>query len=163
MAGDRFLVYSTWQWADEHRRAGCPVFRYFYARPRPPMVAAMGNAVAGLAGGVIRAPDAQAIAMPPDHGSANGLIAEIVEAAKGKQARHDAKEHNHQANTIPAMVDILLADLAPAAKALDKLPADEAAGVKAWFVDIAKAIAEAAKDTDDAEQQVIDRIAATFA
>lgn len=109
------------------------------------------------------AASAKAIAMPPDHGSANGLIAEIVEAAKGKQARHDAKEHNHQANTIPAMVDILLADLAPAAKALDKLPADEAAGVKAWFVDIAKAIAEAAKDTDDAEQQVIDRIAATFA
>lgn len=106
---------------------------------------------------------AKAIAMPPDHGAANALIAEIVEAAKGKEARHDAKEHTHQANTIPVMVDLLLADLVPAAEALKKLPAEEAAGVKAWLVDIAKAIAAAAKDTDEAEQQVIDRIAAIFA
>jgi para-nitrobenzyl esterase len=78
LAGDRFLVYSTWQWADEHRRAGCPVFRYFYARPRPPMVAAMGNAVAGLAGGVIRAPDAQAIAMPPAKGAVHSADIEYA-------------------------------------------------------------------------------------
>lgn len=54
LSGDRFVVYSTWKWADDHRRSGCPVFRYYYAHPRPPMVQAMGDAVAGLAGGVIR-------------------------------------------------------------------------------------------------------------
>ncbi|MCU1369972.1 MAG: hypothetical protein JWO77_1166 [Ilumatobacteraceae bacterium] len=104
---------------------------------------------------------AKAIAMPHDHGAANGLIAEIIEVAKGKEARQDAK--HHKAPTIPAMVDSLLADLPIAAKALDKLPADEAAGVKTWFTDIATAIAGAAKGTSAEEQQVIDRIAAVFA
>ncbi len=28
LSGDRFVVYSTWKWADDHRRSGCPVFRY---------------------------------------------------------------------------------------------------------------------------------------
>ena len=104
---------------------------------------------------------AKAIAMPHDHGSANALIVEIIEVAKGKQARHDAKDH--KAGSIPAMVDALLADLAPANAALAKLPADEAAGVKAWFTDIAAAIADAAKGTSPEEQHVIDRIAAIFA
>ncbi len=104
---------------------------------------------------------AKAIAMPHDHGAANGLIAEIIEVAKSKEARKDAQDH--KAPTVPAMVDALLADLPAATAALDKLPADEAAGVKAWFTDIAKAIADAAKGTSDEEQKVIDRIAAIFA
>jgi hypothetical protein len=104
---------------------------------------------------------AKAIAMPHDHGAANGLIAEIIEVAKSKEARKDAK--HHKAPTIPAMVDSLLEDLPTAATALAKLPADEAAGVKTWFRDIAVAIADAAKGTSAEEQQVIDRIAATFA
>lgn len=104
---------------------------------------------------------AKAIAMPHDHGPANALIAEIIQVAKGKEARKDAK--HHKAPTVPAMVDALLADLPAAATALAKLPADEAAGVKAWFTDIATAIADAAKGTSPEEQQVIDRIAAVFA
>jgi hypothetical protein len=105
---------------------------------------------------------AKAIAMPHDHGDANALIAEIIQVAKGKEARHDAK--HHKAATVPAMVDALLADLPAAATAIDaKLPAQEAAGVKAWFADIATAIADAAKGTSPEEQQVIDRIAAVFA
>ncbi|WP_394338484.1 carboxylesterase/lipase family protein [Hymenobacter chitinivorans] len=55
MAGDRFIAYSTWKWADAHRQTGGqPVYRYLFARPRPAMTAAMGNATAGLAGGVIK-------------------------------------------------------------------------------------------------------------
>jgi para-nitrobenzyl esterase len=54
---DRFVVRSTWQWADDHGKTGNPVFRYFYAHPRPPMVPEMGGAVAGLAGGIIDNPD----------------------------------------------------------------------------------------------------------
>ncbi|MDX2045425.1 MAG: carboxylesterase family protein, partial [Chitinophagaceae bacterium] len=55
LAGDRFIAYSTWKWADVHvRTAKKPVYRYLYERPRPPMTPEMGNATAGLAGGVQR-------------------------------------------------------------------------------------------------------------
>lgn len=36
LASDRFIVYSTWKWAELHRRTGQQkVFRYLFARPRP--------------------------------------------------------------------------------------------------------------------------------
>ncbi|HWT02702.1 MAG TPA: carboxylesterase family protein [Pyrinomonadaceae bacterium] len=55
LAGDLFIAYSTWKWSDLHARtAGKPVYRYLYARPRPEMRQEMGNATAGLAGGVVR-------------------------------------------------------------------------------------------------------------
>ncbi|HYY96236.1 MAG TPA: carboxylesterase family protein, partial [Pyrinomonadaceae bacterium] len=38
LASDRFIGYSTWKWSDLHARTGgSPVYRYFYARPRPAM------------------------------------------------------------------------------------------------------------------------------
>jgi para-nitrobenzyl esterase len=39
LAGDRFTGFSTWRWADLHRRTGGgqPVYRYLYTRPRPAM------------------------------------------------------------------------------------------------------------------------------
>ncbi|MFZ4559283.1 MAG: carboxylesterase/lipase family protein [Saprospiraceae bacterium] len=54
LAGDRFIGFSTWRWSQYHQKtgAGQPVYRYFYTRPRPPMVPEMGDAVPGLAGGV---------------------------------------------------------------------------------------------------------------
>lgn len=81
LAGDRFLVYSTWKWADEQRKNGdCPVFRYYYAHPRPPMVPEMGDAVAGLAGGVVRKPNAaaQAMVMPPAKGAVHSADIEYA-------------------------------------------------------------------------------------
>jgi len=80
LAADRFIVYSTWKWADEHRRTGCPVFRYLYAHPRPPMVPEMGDAVAGLAGGVVRNPDegAKAMVMPPAKGAVHSADIEYA-------------------------------------------------------------------------------------
>jgi hypothetical protein len=42
------------------------------------------------------------------------------------------------------------------------LPANEAAAVGEWFVDIAKAIAASAKTVNPAEQGAIDKIAALF-
>lgn len=104
---------------------------------------------------------AKAITMPGDHGAANALIAQIAEVAKGKEARSDAK--HHKASTIPLMIDSLLEDLPAAATALAKLPDDEAAGVRAWYVDIARLIAEASKGVSPEEQAVVDRIAAIFA
>ncbi len=55
LAGDMFIGFSTWRWSDVQSNTGSkPVFRYLYGRPRPQMRAEMGNAVAGLAGGIIR-------------------------------------------------------------------------------------------------------------
>lgn len=55
LASDYFIGYSTWQWSDvQARTSKQPVYRYLYARPRPQMRAEMGNARAGLAGGVIK-------------------------------------------------------------------------------------------------------------
>ncbi|MCB0047408.1 MAG: carboxylesterase family protein [Caldilineaceae bacterium] len=80
LAGDRFLVYSTWKWADEQAKRGCPVYRYYYAHPRPPMVPEMGDAVAGLAGGVIRESEAAdgAVAMPPAKGAVHSADIEYA-------------------------------------------------------------------------------------
>ena len=55
LASDRFIAYSTWKWADmQQQTGGQPVYRYLYARPRPAMTPEMGNATAGLAGGVVK-------------------------------------------------------------------------------------------------------------
>ncbi|MBW3129066.1 carboxylesterase/lipase family protein [Hymenobacter profundi] len=55
LAGDRFIAYSTWKWAEmQQKTGGQPVYRYLYARPRPAMTPEMGNATAGLAGGVVK-------------------------------------------------------------------------------------------------------------
>jgi para-nitrobenzyl esterase len=44
LASDRFIAYSTWKWLEEHgRTSGKPVYRYFFSRPRPPVI----NAAAG--------------------------------------------------------------------------------------------------------------------
>lgn len=62
LAGDRFIGYSTWKWADLHSKTGGnkPVYRYLYARPRPAMTPEMGNAESGLAGGVVKSTTAAA-------------------------------------------------------------------------------------------------------
>jgi para-nitrobenzyl esterase len=45
LAGDQFIGFGTWKWADVHSRTGGkPVYRYFYAHPRPPMKDAKENA-----------------------------------------------------------------------------------------------------------------------
>lgn len=67
-AGDQFMGHSTWKWATLHHRTGNrPVYRYLYAHPRPPMTPEMGNAIAGLAGGIIK--DGSAPPPPPPRGA----------------------------------------------------------------------------------------------
>jgi hypothetical protein len=103
---------------------------------------------------------ARTIAHPPAGGPAEGLIAEIAKEAEGKEARHNARQH--QVANLEQVVEASLADLGGAATALRKLPNDEAAQVGRWFVDIAKAVAAAAKTVTPAEQETIDKIAALF-
>jgi len=79
LAGDHFIGYSTWKWAElQIKTGGRPVFRYFYARPRPPMRPEMGNAVAGLAGGVVKEQKAAAVAMPPARGAVHSAEIEYA-------------------------------------------------------------------------------------
>lgn len=54
LAGDKFIGFSTWKWIDVQTKTGKPVYRYLYSRPRPPMSATVGNASAGLAGGIVK-------------------------------------------------------------------------------------------------------------
>jgi len=77
LAGDRFIAYSTWKWAEVHQRTGAsPVFRYYFARPRPAMKATMGNATPGLAGGVVR--NSTAPPQPPSRGAVHSAEIEYA-------------------------------------------------------------------------------------
>ncbi len=79
LAGDRFIGFGTWKWIDQHARTGTrPTYRYYYARPRPPMRPEMGDAVAGLAGGVVRGPEARANAAPPARGAVHSAEIEYA-------------------------------------------------------------------------------------
>src|SRR2546421_1099699 len=105
------------------------------------------------------AASARAVARPPV-GPADELIAEIAREAESREARHDVRQH--RGKKLDDVVEGAMADLGKAAAALRKLPADEAAQISNWFVDIAKAVAAAAKTVTPAEQATIDRIAQLF-
>jgi para-nitrobenzyl esterase len=77
LAGDRFISFSTWKWIDLHAKtSGKPVYRYLYSRPRPEMVPEMGNASAGLAGGVVK--DANAPKAPAARGAVHSAEIEYA-------------------------------------------------------------------------------------
>ena len=79
LAGDLFIAYSTWKWMDLHgKTSGEPVYRYLFSRPRPPMVAAMGNASSGLAGGVVKEDDPNAVKMPQARGAVHAAEIEYA-------------------------------------------------------------------------------------
>ena len=103
---------------------------------------------------------ARAITHPGEHGVANELIGQIVAEANTKEARHEMKEH--RGPTPQAAIEGVLHDLEPAAKALKQLPADEAAQVAAWLLDIAQAVAASAKTVNPEEQATIGKLAALF-
>ncbi len=76
LAGDRFISYSTWKWADLHGKTGKPVYRYLFSRPRPAMNASMGNAAPGLAGGIVK--DSSAKKMPLSKGAVHSAEIEYA-------------------------------------------------------------------------------------
>jgi para-nitrobenzyl esterase len=78
LAGDRFIGYSTWKWSDaQARTGGKPVYRYFYARPRPAMTAEFAGAKPGLAGGITRG-QTPAPAPPPARGAVHSAEIEYA-------------------------------------------------------------------------------------
>ncbi|HEV7350732.1 carboxylesterase/lipase family protein [Telluribacter sp.] len=79
LAGDRFTGFSSWKWGDVHAKtSGKPVYRYFYTHPRPAMRPEMGDAVAGLAGGVIRGAAATANRPPAPKGAVHSADIEYA-------------------------------------------------------------------------------------
>jgi len=103
---------------------------------------------------------ARSISRPGERGVANELIGQIVAEANTKEARAELKEH--RGPTPQAAIESVLHELEPAAAALKKLPADEASQVAAWLLDIAHAVAEAAKTVNPDEQVTIQKLAAVF-
>lgn len=79
LAGDRFIGFSTWKWTDLQAQTGSrPVYRYLYARPRPAMVPEMGNATAGLAGGVVKNTNPAAPKQAPPKGAVHSAEIEYA-------------------------------------------------------------------------------------
>ena len=103
---------------------------------------------------------ARSITKPGERGVANALIGQIVAEANTKEARAEMRER--RGPTPQAVVEGVLQELAPAADALKKLPADEAAEVAGWYVAIAEAVAASAKTVNPDEQATIDKIRALF-
>jgi para-nitrobenzyl esterase len=80
LAGDRFIAFSTWKWLDVHSKtSGRPVYRYLYARPRPPTVEA--GVTPNLAGGVTRGSSA-----PPPPPAKGAVHSAEIEYAMGNLA-----------------------------------------------------------------------------
>jgi para-nitrobenzyl esterase len=71
LSSDRFIVYSTWKWADLHSKTGNkPVYRYLFSKSKPPMTESMKGAVPGLAGGFTKAKEGSDTKKPPVAGGA---------------------------------------------------------------------------------------------
>ena len=85
LASDRFISFSTWKWIDVQVKTGTkPVYRYLFSRPRPNMVAAMGNAAAGLAGGVVKNTTGKPVPKIP--GATGAVHSAEIEYAMGNLA-----------------------------------------------------------------------------
>ena len=75
LAGDRFIGFSTWKWLEVHgKTSGKPVYRYLYARPRPPTVET--GVTPNLAGGVTRG--GNAAPPPPARGAVHSAEIEYA-------------------------------------------------------------------------------------
>ena len=102
------------------------------------------------------AASARLLTQPGDRAPATELIAAMSHDAQGHEARHDAKQH--RGKSLDQTVDEAITQLSGAAAALRRIPLEEAIEVRSWLVDIARAVADAAKGVTEREQAVIDRI-----
>lgn len=99
LAGDRFIGFSTWKWSDlQAKTGGKPVYRYLYARPRPAMRAEMGNAVAGLAGGITR--DSTAKKAPAATGAVHSAEIEYALGNLPTNRVYDWQPEDYKVSTI---------------------------------------------------------------
>ncbi|MGZ8763421.1 MAG: hypothetical protein ACXW2Y_08870 [Acidimicrobiia bacterium] len=137
----------------------------WHALTDAPLLVTMAIFAAGEHGPISMVKEASAsarsIANPGDRGVANDLIAQIAAEADSKEARHDMNEHRGKDQD--AAIAGALADLEPAAAALRRNTSHmEAAEVAGWLLDIAQAVAKAAKTVNPREQETIEKITAIF-
>ena len=137
----------------------------WHALTDAPLMVTMAIFAAGEHGPISMVKEASAsarsIAQPGDHGAASELIAAIAAEANSKEARHDMKEH--RGHDLETAIAGALADLEPAAAALHaKASTLEAAEVAGWLLDIARAVAAAAKTVNPKEEETIEKITAIF-
>jgi para-nitrobenzyl esterase len=103
LAGDRFIAFSTWKWLElSGKTGGKPVYRYFYSRPRPPMTPAMGNATAGLAGGVVRGTGAAGTPPPPARGAVHSAE---IEYAMGNLESNKVYQWTPEDHKVSAVIE----------------------------------------------------------
>ncbi len=87
LASDRFIAYGTWKWADmQAQTGGYPVYRYFFAHPRPAPAAEPNKAPGGLVGRAIEQA-AGAPKAPPARGAVHSAE---IEYALGNLANNKA-------------------------------------------------------------------------
>ncbi|MFT4072428.1 MAG: carboxylesterase family protein [Dysgonamonadaceae bacterium] len=99
LASDNFIAFSTWKWSDMHVSTGIKsIYRYFYARPRPAMRPEMGNAVAGLAGGVTK--EANAPRQPAATGAAHSAEIEYALGNLPTNRVYDWQPEDYKVSTI---------------------------------------------------------------
>jgi para-nitrobenzyl esterase len=97
LASDRFISYSTWKWADQQNKTGHkPVYRYYYAHPRPGMRPEMGNASPGLAGGVTRNSGSNNPPPPPALGAVHSAEIEYAMGNLSKNTVYDWTPDDHK-------------------------------------------------------------------
>jgi hypothetical protein len=99
---------------------------------------------------------ARVLTHPGDRGAATALIAAIAQDARGHDARHAAK--GDRGGSPQEVVDHAVSALAPAAAAMGRLPVDEQVELRSWLIDLAQAVASAAKGTNAGEVSTLERI-----
>ena len=102
LSADRFIGYSTWRWSDvQASTSNQPVYRYLYARPRPQMRSEMGNAVAGLAGGIIRdSSNTKKPVQPPASGAVHSAEIEYALGNLGTNRVYDWQPEDAEVSNI---------------------------------------------------------------
>lgn len=102
LAGDMFISFSTWKWSDiQGKTGGRPVYRYLYARPRPVMRTEMGNATAGLAGGIIRdTANKAAPKTPPSKGAVHSAEIEYAMGNLSTNRVYDWQPEDYKVSAI---------------------------------------------------------------
>jgi para-nitrobenzyl esterase len=79
LASDRFIVFSTWKWADLHSKTGGePVYRYIFSKTKPPLTEAFNNTTPGLAGGTSKSTTAKPAKTPAQLGAPHAFEIEYA-------------------------------------------------------------------------------------
>ncbi len=138
LSSDRFIAFSTWKWIDmQAKTSGKPVYRYYYTRPRPSMRPEMGNAEAGLAGGVIRTAGPARPPAPPAKGAVHSAE---IEYAMGNLDGNKVYQWGPDDQKVSAVMQEYFANFVktgrPDGKNLPKWPAVKGNSVPVMHIDV---------------------------